>query len=64
VLTAGLIDLVLVMHIAYRWGFIQTVIASMVAAACLDYFYMPPIFSLYEHDFQDWISSGMFVIVA
>ena len=63
-MTAGLIDLVLVMHIAYRWGFIQTVIASMVAAACLDYFYMPPIFSLYDHDFQDWISSGMFVIVA
>ena len=64
VLTAGLIDLVLVMLIAYRWGFIQTVIASVVAGACLDYFYMPPIFSLYEHDFQDWISSGMFVIVA
>ena len=64
VLTTGLIDLVFVMLIAYRWGFIQTVIASVVAGACLDYFYMPPIFSLYEHDSQDWISSGMFVIVA
>ena len=61
VLTAGLVDLVFVVLIANRWGFIQTVIASTMAAACLDYFYMPPIFSLYERDPQDWISSGMFV---
>ena len=64
VLTAGLVDLVFVMLIANRWGFIQTVIASAMAAACLDYFYMPPIFSLYECDPQDWISSGMFVALA
>jgi two-component system sensor histidine kinase KdpD len=64
VLTAGLVDLVLVMLIAYRWGFIQTAVASVMAAACLDYFYMPPIFSLYERDPQDWISSAMFVTLA
>jgi two-component system sensor histidine kinase KdpD len=64
VLTAGLVDLVFVVLIANRWGFIQTVIASAMAAACLDYFYMPPIFSLYERDPQDWISSGMFVTLA
>ena len=64
VLTAALTDLFLVILIAYRWGFIQTAIASALAAACLDYFYMPPIFSLYEHDPQDWISSGMFIALA
>ena len=64
VLTAGLIDLFLVMLIAYRWGFIQTVVASAIGASCLDYFYMPPIFSLYERDPQDWVSSGMFVSLA
>ena len=64
VLTASLIDLVLVMLIAHRWGFVQTVIASMAAAVCLDYFYMPPIFSVYERDPQDWISSGLFVTLA
>jgi two-component system, OmpR family, sensor histidine kinase KdpD len=64
VLTAALMDLVLVMLIAYRWGFIQTVIASVLAVTCMDYFYMPPVFTLYERDPQDWISSGMFVSLA
>ena len=63
-LTAGLVDLVLVMLIAFRWGFFQAVVASVLAAACMDYFYMAPFFSLYERDPQDWISSGIFVAVA
>jgi two-component system sensor histidine kinase KdpD len=36
--TAGLINLVLVMLIAFRWGFIQAAIASVLAVGCLDYF--------------------------
>src|ERR1700733_2487823 len=63
-LTSGLIELVLVMLIAFRWGFPQAMIASIMAIACLDYFYMAPIFSLYERDPQDWLSSGIFVTVA
>jgi two-component system sensor histidine kinase KdpD len=63
-LTAGLIELVLVMLIAFRWGFPEAAVASVLSVACLDYFYMPPIFSLYERDPQDWISSGIFVTVA
>src|ERR1700733_12468054 len=63
-LTAGLIDLVLVMLIAFRWGFPEAVIASVLAVGCLDFFYMVPIYSLYEHDPQDWISSVTFVTIA
>jgi two-component system sensor histidine kinase KdpD len=63
-LTAGLVELVLVMLIAFRWGFPEAVVASVLAVSCLDYFYMAPIFSLYERDPQDWISSGIFVAVA
>jgi two-component system, OmpR family, sensor histidine kinase KdpD len=63
-LTAGLIELVLVMLIAFRWGFPEAVVASVLTVACLDYFYMPPIFSLYERDPQDWLSSGIFVVIA
>src|SRR3984957_1535215 len=63
-LTAGLIELVLVMLIAFRWGFVPAAVASILAVASLDYFYMAPIFSLYERDPQDWLSSGIFVIIA
>jgi two-component system, OmpR family, sensor histidine kinase KdpD len=52
------------MLIAFRWGFFQAVVASVLAAACMDYFYMAPFFSLYERDPQDWISTGIFVAVA
>src|SRR5580704_18125825 len=63
-LTAGLVDLIAVMLIAFRFGLIEAVISALAAAAWLDFFYMPPVFSLYEHDPQDWISSVVFVIVA
>jgi two-component system sensor histidine kinase KdpD len=62
-LTAGLIDLALVMLIAFRWGFLEAAIASVAGVACLDFFYMPPIFSLYERDPQDWISSLIFATI-
>src|ERR1700755_1836145 len=63
-LTAGLIDLVLVMLIAFRWGFFEAAVAAVLAVASLDFFYMVPIFSLYEHDPQDWISTVIFVTIA
>jgi two-component system sensor histidine kinase KdpD len=63
-LTAGLIDLTLVTLIAFRWGRIEALFASLGAVACLDFFYMPPIFSLYERDPQDWISSLIFATIA
>jgi len=63
-LTAGLVELVAVMLIAFLYGFPEAVVASVSAVACLDYFYMAPIFSLYERDPQDWISSGIFVAIA
>jgi two-component system sensor histidine kinase KdpD len=63
-LTAGLIELVLVMLIAFRCGFLEAAVAAVLAVACMDYFYMPPIFSLLERDPQDWLSSGLFVTIA
>ncbi len=60
-LTAGLVDLLIVMLIGFHWGFMEAVVASICAAACLDFFYMAPIFSLYEKDPQDWISSLIFI---
>src|ERR1700689_4804623 len=63
-LTAGLINMVLVMLIAFRWGFPEAAVASVFAVASLDFFYMVPIFSLYERDPQDWLSSAIFVTIA
>jgi len=63
-LTAGLVALISVMLIAFRFGFIEASVSATTAAGCLDFFYMPPVFSFYEHDPQDWVSSIIFVVVA
>jgi two-component system sensor histidine kinase KdpD len=63
-LTAGLVALISVMLIAFRFGFIEAVVSATVAVGCLDFFYMAPVFTLYEHDPQDWVSSIIFIIVA
>lgn len=63
-LTAGLVNLVLVMLIAFRFGFVEAAASALASVACLDFFYMPPVFSLAERDPQDWLSSAVFVIIA
>ncbi len=63
-LTTGLVDLLLVMAIAFRWGFVEAAFASLGAVAFLDFFYMPPILSFYEEDPQDWISTAIFLLIS
>lgn len=63
-LTADLVALISVMLVAFRFGFIEAAVSAATAVGCLDFFYMPPVFSLYEHDPQDWVSSIIFVVVA
>jgi two-component system, OmpR family, sensor histidine kinase KdpD len=63
-LTAGLVDLLLVMLVAFRWGFYEAAVASIVAVGSLDYFFMPPILSLYEERPQDWMASAIFIFIA
>lgn len=64
VLTTGVIDLVLILIIAFRWGFVEGAVASAAAVACLDFFFMPPLLSFYEREPQDWIASSVFALIA
>src|ERR1700741_2111691 len=58
-LTAGVVDLVLILIIAFHWSFLEGVVASAAAVASMDFFFMPPILSLYEREPQDWIASAV-----
>lgn len=64
VLTTGVIQLVCVLLIAFRWGFVDGAVASAAAVASLDFFYMPPILSFYEQEPQDWIATAVFALIA
>jgi two-component system sensor histidine kinase KdpD len=53
---AGFIYLFPVMVIAFRWGFFEATIASILAVCCLDFFFTEPLFHLYMSDPQDWVA--------
>jgi two-component system, OmpR family, sensor histidine kinase KdpD len=63
-LTTGVIDLMLVLWIAFQWGFVEAAVASLAAVAFLDFFFMPPILSLYERDPRDWAATAAFTAIA
>ena len=63
-LTTGVIDLVLILNIAFRWGFVEGAVASAAAVASLDFFFMPPLLSFYEREPQDWIATIVFALIA
>jgi K+-sensing histidine kinase KdpD len=63
-LTAGFIDLVLVLGLAVRQGFLAGAIASVLATACLNFFFFPPLHSFHLAEPQNWISLACFLIAA
>jgi two-component system, OmpR family, sensor histidine kinase KdpD len=63
-LTAGAVDLILILVIAFRWGFVEGAVASAAAVGSLDFFFMPPILSFYEQAPQDWFATVVFALIA
>jgi two-component system, OmpR family, sensor histidine kinase KdpD len=63
-LTAGVVDLLFILFIAFRWGFVEGAVASAAAVASLDFFFMPPLLSFYEREPQDWIATAVFALIA
>jgi two-component system, OmpR family, sensor histidine kinase KdpD len=57
---AGFLQLVIVLGVAQRVGFWQATIASLVANVCLDYFFIPPLFTFVISDPQNWIALAVF----
>jgi two-component system sensor histidine kinase KdpD len=60
---AGFIFLFPLMLIAFGWGLLEASIASVIAVACLDYYFTEPLFQFYMSDPQDWIALAAFEAV-
>lgn len=54
--------LLVIVAVASLCGFWQASLTSILAVACLDYFFMPPIFRFNIDDMQDWVALGAFEI--
>lgn len=60
---AGFLHLVIVVLAAVYGGFWQATFVSVVAAACLNYFFVPPIFSFVNSP-ANWVALGAFEFTA
>lgn len=60
----GFLFLLIVVCVSILCGFWQASIVSVLACACLDYFFYPPIFQFTISDPQDWVALGAFEISA
>jgi two-component system, OmpR family, sensor histidine kinase KdpD len=54
--TMGFLDLLLVVLVAMLCGFWEATAASLVAVTCLNYFFIPPVYSFYVADPQNWVA--------
>ena len=60
--TAALTFLVVVLVSAAFWGFEYSVFSSLLATACLNYFFLPPLHTLAIAEGQNWVALVVFLI--
>jgi two-component system sensor histidine kinase KdpD len=54
--TTGFLDLLIVVLVAMMSGFWEATITSLVALTCLNYFFVPPVYTFYVADPQNWVA--------
>jgi two-component system sensor histidine kinase KdpD len=54
----------IVLIVAERWGLIESLLTSVAAMLCLNYFFLPPVGSLTIADPQNWVSLFAFMVTA
>ena len=62
--TVSFLYLLLVFGVAMLYGFWQASLVSVLAVACLDYFFTDPVFHFTVTDPQNWVALGMFEGIA
>lgn len=63
-LIAGFAYVLAVLIVAARWGLTESLVTSVVAMLCLNYFFLPPIFSLTIADPQNWVALFAFFVTS
>jgi len=62
--TAGFTYIIVVLMIAARWGLIESITASIAAAFCLNYFFLPPVRTLTIADSHNWVAMSAFLVTS
>lgn len=62
--TVALSFLLVVLAVAARWGLAEAIIASVVATACFNYFFLPPVGTWTIADPANWVALFAFLVVS
>ncbi len=54
--TTGFLHLLIVVLVAMIAGFWEATVTSLVALICLNYFFVPPVYTFYVADAQNWVA--------
>jgi two-component system sensor histidine kinase KdpD len=62
--TSGSLYFLIVVMISVIWGFREATVTSLIAVNCLNYFFIPPVFTWTVADPQNWVALATFEIAA
>jgi two-component system, OmpR family, sensor histidine kinase KdpD len=62
--TVAMTLLLAILGIATGWGFPEAIVASVAGVLCLNFFFLPPLFTLTVADAQNWVALFAFLITA
>jgi two-component system sensor histidine kinase KdpD len=62
--TVGFAYLLLVLIVAAAWGFLEALLASVLATLCFNFFFLPPVGTLTIADPQNWVALFSFLVTA
>jgi two-component system, OmpR family, sensor histidine kinase KdpD len=62
--TSGSLYFLIVVMVSVVWGFWEASVTSLIAVNCLNYFFVPPVFTWTVSDPQNWVALATFEIAA
>jgi two-component system sensor histidine kinase KdpD len=62
--TSGFLCFLIVVMVSVVWGFFQASVTSLIAVGCLNYFFVPPLFTWTVSDPQNWVALATFEVAA
>jgi two-component system sensor histidine kinase KdpD len=64
VISLGPIYLLAIVPIAIAWGLVYAIPASIVSMLCLNFFFLPPLYTFTLADSRNWAALAVYVVVA
>lgn len=62
--TVGFLYLITILLIAAKWGLVEAVLGSLVAALCYNYFFLPPIGRFTIAEPSNWVALAAFLVTS